>query len=121
MAEKKQQLTLIDEKKCQGIIYGKCPLCNQEKVPLCCHHYPIPKSKGGKKCVRICLNCHFRFHFPKLKKRKNKRKNKKEIFYTHMPGVIDLRNTKFKNSEEFYEAFEGNWKKALTFLKQKDK
>ena len=40
---------IINEKECIGVIYGKCPCCNQTNVPLCCHHYPIPKAKGGKK------------------------------------------------------------------------
>ena len=110
---------LINEKKCNGVIYGKCPWCEQLNVPLCCHHHPIPKAKGGKECISISFNCHFRFHFPKLKKKKIKRRTKKEMWIENMPYVIDLRDTKFKNGEEFYEFFNGDWEKALKFLKEK--
>lgn len=33
----------------------KCNILNE-------HHYPIPKSKGGTKTVKICPNCHSEFH-----------------------------------------------------------
>ena len=118
--EKPQVRDLRNGEKGKGIIYGKCPWCNQIKVPLCSHHHPIPKKKGGKKCIRICLNCHFKFHFPKLKKIRIRHKTKKERFLEHLPGVIDLRNTNLKSSEELYELFNGNWNKTLKFLKGKD-
>lgn len=39
-----------------------CEWCGCETVALQCHHYPIPRSKGGTEEVEICANCHFEFH-----------------------------------------------------------
>jgi hypothetical protein len=39
-----------------------CEWCHKESYILEEHHYPIPKSKGGTKTVRICPNCHRAYH-----------------------------------------------------------
>ena len=51
----------------QGIIYGNCRWCKSKRVPLTSHHHPILKSKKGKKTIRICLNCHYKFHHPPMR------------------------------------------------------
>ena len=40
----------------------QCEWCKQECYILHEHHFPIPKSKGGKNIVKICPNCHYTFH-----------------------------------------------------------
>lgn len=39
-----------------------CEWCNSQVITLESHHYPIPKSEGGKKTVDICPDCHSAFH-----------------------------------------------------------
>lgn len=39
-----------------------CEWCNCGCNVLNEHHYPVPKSKGGTKTVKICPNCHYEFH-----------------------------------------------------------
>ena len=40
-----------------------CEWCGTKTFMLNSHHYPIPKSQGGKKVVHICPNCHYEFHY----------------------------------------------------------
>ena len=40
----------------------KCEWCGCGCDVINEHHYPIPKSMGGTKIVRICPNCHYEFH-----------------------------------------------------------
>ena len=40
----------------------KCEWCGCGCNVINEHHYPIPKSMGGTKIVRICPNCHYEFH-----------------------------------------------------------
>ncbi len=37
-------------------------LQDQHQLILDTHHYPISKSEGGEKTVRICPNCYQEFH-----------------------------------------------------------
>ena len=39
-----------------------CEWCGNKVAVIDEHHYPVPKSKGGTKVVRICPNCHYTFH-----------------------------------------------------------
>lgn len=39
-----------------------CEWCKCTTTSLHNHHYPKPKSQGGKKTVSICPNCHQHFH-----------------------------------------------------------
>jgi len=38
-----------------------CPLC-QRKVLILTDHHVIPKSRGGKKLIGICADCHKQVH-----------------------------------------------------------
>ena len=39
-----------------------CEWCGYKTQAIQYHHYPIPKSKGGTKTVKICPNCHYEYH-----------------------------------------------------------
>lgn len=39
-----------------------CEWCKTKTNAIQEHHYPIPKSKGGKEIVKICPNCHYEYH-----------------------------------------------------------
>lgn len=39
-----------------------CQWCKCSTIQLHGHHYPVARSKGGKKTVSICPNCHAEFH-----------------------------------------------------------
>lgn len=41
----------------------QCEWCEVFFPVLDSHHYPKPKSKGGKEIVDICPNCHQLFHY----------------------------------------------------------
>lgn len=41
---------------------GTCVWCKKENIRLIRHHYPVPKSKGGKEKVYICKICHKKWH-----------------------------------------------------------
>lgn len=45
-----------------GVVIGQCLQCKVDLMPLVSHHLE-PKSKGGLKTERICLNCHFLNHY----------------------------------------------------------
>lgn len=72
--EKLKQQGYLNKKKISAeeikeiVINGKknpkyvCEWCGCGCNVLNEHHYPIPKSKGGKKIVKICPNCHYEFH-----------------------------------------------------------
>jgi len=55
----------LKSKNLKGYGYGDkvCEWCGISTTVLCEHHYPIPKSKGGKKVVKICSNCHQEYHY----------------------------------------------------------
>ena len=57
-SEKAKEMVLKNKSnpkfKCEWCGCG-CNIINE-------HHYPIPKSMGGTKIVRICPNCHYEFH-----------------------------------------------------------
>lgn len=55
LTKKPQQFFIEGQKKCQ---WCKCNTAIAHK-----HHYPVPKSKGGKETVTICPNCHTEFHY----------------------------------------------------------
>jgi len=40
-----------------------CEWCGKKTWDIVLHHYPIPKSKGGKQVVNICEECHSKFHY----------------------------------------------------------
>lgn len=42
--------------------YKECPWCGMETNRVVKHHFPIPKAKGGKEVVSICLDCHDKAH-----------------------------------------------------------
>lgn len=39
-----------------------CEWCGCKTNAIQKHHFPIPKSKGGKDTVNICPNCHYEYH-----------------------------------------------------------
>ena len=40
----------------------KCEWCGQPCMVLQKHHFPVSRSRGGKKTVDICPNCHYTYH-----------------------------------------------------------
>lgn len=50
---------IVLENKNKG---GTCDWCGCRTFALQEHHFPIPKSKGGKDIVKICPNCHYEYH-----------------------------------------------------------
>ena len=60
--------TLTSEKAKEMVLKNKsnpkfkCEWCGCGCNVINEHHYPIPKSMGGTKIVRICPNCHYEFH-----------------------------------------------------------
>lgn len=50
---------LVLKRKGQG---NRCEWCGNKTYALQEHHFPIPKSKGGKETVLICPNCHYEYH-----------------------------------------------------------
>ena len=40
----------------------ECLWCKTKTFYLHEHHFPIPKSMGGKETVKICPNCHSEYH-----------------------------------------------------------
>lgn len=39
----------------------QCILCNRD-VPFLTDHHVVPKSRGGKKSIAICRDCHRQLH-----------------------------------------------------------
>lgn len=39
-----------------------CLFCGYDKCSLDNHHYPIRTKDGGKDTIKLCPNCHRRFH-----------------------------------------------------------
>ena len=60
------------------MIDSKCEWCGKGSQDVS-HHYPIPKSRGGKDMVRICAGCHHRFHYGVLVVDARRTKNKKQL------------------------------------------
>lgn len=70
-----------------------CEWCGAKTSILHNHHYPIPKRLGGKEIVKICPNCHSKFHT-----------RERELFeidngYSESSGVSD------SLFNEFWEAY----------------
>ena len=40
-----------------------CEWCHRKNYVLHEHHYPVSKSHGGTKVVKICPNCHATYHY----------------------------------------------------------
>lgn len=59
ITDHKQAKELVLKRKGQG---EECEWCGLYTFAIQEHHYPIPKSKGGKETVRICPNCHSEYH-----------------------------------------------------------
>ena len=55
--EKAKEIVLKNKNK--GFI---CEWCGCKTNAIQEHHFPIPKSKGGKDIVKICPNCHYEYH-----------------------------------------------------------
>ncbi|MBW4635734.1 MAG: hypothetical protein KME30_28805 [Iphinoe sp. HA4291-MV1] len=60
----KEAKELVCQKQPQCFVLGAlvCEWCKARTLILDTHHYPIPKSEGGEKTVKICPNCHQEFH-----------------------------------------------------------
>jgi DNA-binding MarR family transcriptional regulator len=60
-----QNVKDLKRKNLKGLGYGTeiCEWCSVSTSVLHSHHFPIPKSKGGIKTVKICPNCHHEFHY----------------------------------------------------------
>ena len=61
----KEKKDIISQLKNNNLIFlgkDKCEWCGYTTYKLEKHHYPIPKSEGGNKTVKICSNCHSEFH-----------------------------------------------------------
>lgn len=43
--------------------WDHCEWCGGQSPALQRHHYPLPRSEGGKDTVKICGSCHAEFHF----------------------------------------------------------
>jgi hypothetical protein len=56
--EEAKEIVLKNKHNCKF----KCEWCGCGCNVINEHHYPIPKSMGGTKIVRICPNCHYEFH-----------------------------------------------------------
>jgi len=39
-----------------------CPLCQREGIPRFSDHHLVPKSRGGKVLLPVCLDCHRSIH-----------------------------------------------------------
>ena len=51
----------------KGIGEYQCSWCGIFTHKIIEHHYPVPKSEGGDKTVKICGTCHAEFHnFPDI-------------------------------------------------------
>lgn len=57
LSNKKPQELNIDLSRIE-----RCEWCKCSTVVTHAHHYPISRSRGGKKTVRVCPNCHYEFH-----------------------------------------------------------
>ena len=57
LPEQAKELVLLNKNKGQT-----CQWCGIKTNAIQEHHYPIPKSKGGKEIVKICPNCHYEYH-----------------------------------------------------------
>ena len=56
--EEAKEIVLRNKNNCKF----KCEWCGCGCNVINEHHYPIPKSMGGVKTVKICQNCHYEFH-----------------------------------------------------------
>ena len=61
-----------------------CNWCGKNPIQVK-HHYPIPKSRGGKEMVDICATCHSLYHNGILVNGmfcRNEKETKKEVIKT---------------------------------------
>jgi hypothetical protein len=94
---------------------GRCWECEAEGMEINNHH-PVPRSRGGKKTIPLCLDCHAKAHH------RNKRMNSSTLTKEGLERA-KKRGTKLGNpdwNQSIDSAREARTQKTLDFVKEKE-